>query len=423
MASRQALLRKLDAAREDNRTWRRELNRKHRQLEGMKHKGQLQRDEDQQRYDTALAQEQRTAEAVHRELRSEEQRHRNLSLEVSALRGMVSAAQAELGELEEKIQQEKQQVEAAYAERQPNRASRLQLEMGSSSASPAARPAAVPASSLASTSAEPGPSSDGPLVLVINLDRRTDRLERVLSLPWGLRPTRLPAVDGTTLEWNELVANGQLSEAAAADSRWAEQTGLPTVCRETGSFSPHLTKAGVGCALSHRAAWDRLSSHPMCEWALIVEDDLDALAPSFEPQLRAVIRQLPRTWQICYVGYHESSGRLLPASEQPKVMEAAGDGMLTGLFGYLLRRSAAQALLHDPSLLPLRHQIDVALSQRAWPRSSRFALAPGGVLLSSPRSEEGECDTDVQTLGQPGVRAHEQLPTDWLRSSGTRLLS
>lgn len=417
MSSRQALLRKLETAREENRTWRHELSRKQHQLDSMKRKGHMQRDKDQLRYDAALAKEQGAAEAVQRELRSEEQRHRNLSLEVSALRGMISAAQAELGEIEEKMQQEKQQD----VERQANRPSRLQLEMGSSSAAPAARPAA--AASLASTSAEPGPAPDGPLVLVINLDRRADRLQRVLSLPWGLRPTRLQAVDGRALGWDELVAAGQLSETAAADSRWAEETGLPTVCRETGSFSPHLTKAGVGCALSHRAAWERLSSDPTREWAVIVEDDLDALAPSFEPQLRAVLRQLPRTWQICYLGYHESSSQLLPATEQPKVMEAAGQGLLTGLFGYLLHRSAAQVLLQDASLLPLRHQIDVALSQRAWSRSSRFALAPGGVLLSSPRSEEGACDTDVQTLGQPGVRVHAQLPDDWLRASGAKLLS
>jgi hypothetical protein len=104
-------------------------------------------------------------------------------------------------------------------------------------------------------------------------------------------------------------------------------------------------------------------------------------------------------------------------------MEATDEGLITGLFGYLLRRTAAAALLQDATLLPLRHQIDVALSQRGWPRSSRFALAPGGVLLSSPRSEEGACDTDVQTLGRPGVRAHAQLPDDWLKASGARILS
>ena len=113
------------------------------------------------------------------------------------------------------------------------------------------------------------------------------------ALPWGVRLSRLQAVDGRDLTWDGLVAAGQLNEAAAADARWAEGAGLPTVCRETGSFSPHLTLSAVGCALSHRAAWER-AAQTKSEWALCVEDNVDALAPAFAAQLAAVLRQLPR---------------------------------------------------------------------------------------------------------------------------------
>ena len=106
----------------------------------------------------------------------------------------------------------------------------------------------------------------------------------------------------------------------------------------------------------------------------------------------------------------------------PKVMEAVGGGSLTGLFGYLLRRSAAKALLADASLFPLRHQIDIALGQCQWPAGVRFALAPEAVLLTSPRSEDGECDTDVQTLGKPGVSAHAALPRDWPHAPGAKMM-
>ena len=67
-------------------------------------------------------------------------------------------------------------------------------------------------------------------------------------------------------------------------------------------------------------------------------------------------------------------------------------------------------------------QVDVALGQRRWPRSSRFALKEDAVLLTSPRSEDGACDTDVQTLGERGVSAHKALPADWLHASGARLM-
>ena len=57
----------------------------------------------------------------------------------------------------------------------------------------------------------------------------------------------------------------------------------------------------------------------------------------------------------------------------------------------------------------LRRQVDVALSRRAWPPGSRFAVPAARPLLGAPRSEEAACDTDVQTLGAPGKLAHDEL--------------
>ena len=51
----------------------------------------------------------------------------------------------------------------------------------------------------------------------------------------------------------------------------------------------------------------------------------------------------------------------------------------------------------------------------AWPRGARFAIDPEAVLLTSPKSEEGACDTDIQTLGRPSEQAHAELPRDMLR--------
>ena len=186
---RAELLRKLSEAREENRTWRHELIRKQRQLENLSQTRKARLAEEKQRYEAALAEERKAAAAVQRELGSEEQRHRALSLEVSALRGMVSAAQAELGELEHRIQIEKEQrVQAVF------HSERLMQQRESS---PIAPPEASSSSSYhASTMAgDAQPVQEASLVLIINLDRRADRLERVMSLPWGFRPTRLSAVD------------------------------------------------------------------------------------------------------------------------------------------------------------------------------------------------------------------------------------
>ena len=82
-----------------------------------------------------------------------------------------------------------------------------------------------------------------------------------------------------------------------------------------------------------------------------------------------------------------------------------------------LERGAKALLSSAPGggLFPLRHQVDVAVSQMAWPPGSRFAIHPEAVLLTSPKSEEGKCDTDIQTLGKPSEMAHAQLPRNMLR--------
>ena len=143
---------------------------------------------------------------------------------------------------------------------------------------------------------------------------------------------------------------------------------------KSNSFSPHLTKAAVGCALSHRAAWERLAASSS-DWALIVEDDVHSLAPNFCAQLRRVLRDLPPSWKFCYLGYHESSGDLLRASDPPRLVEVPADATITGLFGYLLRRSAARALLEEGKVFPLRNQVDVAMKSHDW-RGGRYGTTP-----------------------------------------------
>ncbi|KAL1495348.1 hypothetical protein AB1Y20_016718 [Prymnesium parvum] len=131
------------------------------------------------------------------------------------------------------------------------------------------------------------------LVLAINLDRRADRFARLSSLDWQqLDLERLSAVDGKTLQWDALVQDGIVAPEAAAEAWYAEEHHLPTICTKSGSFSPHLTLAAVGCALSHRRAWERISTQSACEWGLVLEDDVNQVAPDFADHLREV-RSLP----------------------------------------------------------------------------------------------------------------------------------
>ena len=249
------------------------------------------------------------------------------------------------------------------------------------------------------------------LAIAINLDRRTDRLQ-ALRRHEALRGwERLAASDGRDLSWDALQAGGLVHAAAVREARWALAHRVPTICRAAGSFSPHLTLSAVGCALSHRRAWERLHSHG-ADWALVIEDDVCAVAPLFVQKLLALVRQLPSSWEVCWLGYHESSGTLLPAAAPPAFVELASRVAITGLFGYVLRRSAAARLLHSSSgVFPLRHQVDVVLCAARLGPATKFAVPADAVLLAAPKSEEGACDTDVQTLGEPRARAHDQLPS------------
>ena len=257
---------------------------------------------------------------------------------------------------------------------------------------------------------------DSPLTLVINLKRRVDRLRKLRSVlrEGGLTKwERIDAVDGAFLTWEEV--SKYISVKALNDARTAEKLSIPTICRKTGSFSPHLSMGAVGCALSHRKAWERLASSKTRDWALILEDDVSRIADDIEDKLAQVIAVLPSSWQLCYVGYHESYGTLLLHGQRTRLAELGENESQTGLFGYLLRKSAAKELLANGDMFPLEHQVDVEMGMRRWRSMSRFALSPDAVLVHSPKSEEGEEDTDVQTIsGKDDKKAHGKVPKGML---------
>ena len=97
---RKEAARKLEAARTDNRQWRHELAKREKQLQHEKERSEMHAAAERGRYAAALAAERSAAAEAQRQLAAEEQRLRTVSREVSAIRGMIAAAQRELGEVE-----------------------------------------------------------------------------------------------------------------------------------------------------------------------------------------------------------------------------------------------------------------------------------------------------------------------------------
>ncbi|MDE2000791.1 MAG: glycosyltransferase family 25 protein, partial [Burkholderiales bacterium] len=96
-----------------------------------------------------------------------------------------------------------------------------------------------------------------PLILLINLDRSRDRLDRCgalldkLGLPWE----RAPAVDGAKLDPSTLK---QLNPQPAPHGEWFRG----------------LTPGEIGCFLSHLKCWELIAQRQLA-CALIQEDDFD----------------------------------------------------------------------------------------------------------------------------------------------------
>lgn len=115
---------------------------------------------------------------------------------------------------------------------------------------------------------------------IINLDRRTDRMERLYTTTPSLkdRAKRFSAVEGKNL------------------------TLTPALAR---LFRPHdflWKKAIMGCALSHLSLWWKLANeHQDIKSFLILEDDVK-LKPEWEDRWRKAKDSLPDEWDIIYLG-------------------------------------------------------------------------------------------------------------------------
>eukprot|EP00746_Dinoflagellata_sp_MGD_P149189 gnl/MRDRNA2_/MRDRNA2_81256_c0_seq1.p1 gnl/MRDRNA2_/MRDRNA2_81256_c0~~gnl/MRDRNA2_/MRDRNA2_81256_c0_seq1.p1 ORF type:complete len:320 (+),score=44.74 gnl/MRDRNA2_/MRDRNA2_81256_c0_seq1:28-960(+) len=257
-----------------------------------------------------------------------------------------------------------------------------------------------PKPSIPATSRFPEPLRSG-VCLYINLDRREDRKRKLQALvkphEWlSSSLNRIPAVDGKMLRWSELIADRLFTQDARRQAEAAEKHGMATLGPTPQECSPHLTLGGCGCALSHKAAWKELADGAY-DWALILEDDITAVADNFDDNLIAVLKCLPKTWEVCYLGFHTGemlprgrkfSGRLIPLT-QPGVW-------LAGLWGYLLSKEGAKKLLQDCWPMPQQVDAQVGISLNKRPLGG-FTVQPGEFLLFSPPTEDSR-DTDVQTF-------------------------
>ena len=126
-------------------------------------------------------------------------------------------------------------------------------------------------------------------IFVVSLARAAERRERLRGRLGGLRYELFDAVDKRDLDRERLACDGAYDES---------RTRAPYRHRQDMSLG------AIGCALSHRklyedmvaSGWDRM---------VVLEDDVIPRASTL-PLLPEALRELPPSWELCYLGYWQN---------------------------------------------------------------------------------------------------------------------
>eukprot|EP00965_Chrysotila_dentata_P164292 5425245-Pleurochrysis_carterae.AAC.1 len=228
--SMEARIQAYEKSKEDYREMRHALKKRKRALEHHREKAEEKETALREERSRALSEVRTVAEESRKMLEQEDRRIFSLDLAISEMRGRVATATNELRACEAQLRAE---AEAAGRARNAGPA-RLTGPTSSSTArarasadpAPSGHAAAAPAVTAAPRRDEQ-PHGFSHLVYVINLDRRADRLDKMKVLPLGLPFKRIAALDGRTLEWENLVEEGLVQEVAALEARYPRRRLSP----------------------------------------------------------------------------------------------------------------------------------------------------------------------------------------------------
>lgn len=189
-------------------------------------------------------------------------------------------------------------------------------------------------------------------ILVINLEANTERLRQFASYFAdsdfkNQQFTRLPAVDGKTVDLTSVVAADVMPQLTR------------TITTETRTSHEQLTVGAVGCYLSHLKAWRTILDSGKA-WGLVFEDDAEISRHALKNTL-ASMESLPADWDILLLG-------TACISKCPLIKNTALKTVthFVRFHGYAISAKACAYLLSaDAEMLRMRMQVDWKLSQLA----------------------------------------------------------
>jgi len=181
------------------------------------------------------------------------------------------------------------------------------------------------------------------VALVINLDKRTDRWKYVQKTVQkvGEHLERISAVDGHAVD----VDSVRLDPVVRATMRLGKRFSLL-----------HIDSRGaLGCALSHRKAWQRVVE--LGTPTLILEDDAEPteFASRWIQTAKRAIRD--DEWDLVLLGAHKAPSVRASIVTVPSWMETGAQ--VTGAWAYVVSPQAARMLLASSDVVTF--QADIAL--------------------------------------------------------------
>ncbi|KAF1383538.1 hypothetical protein PFLUV_G00132920 [Perca fluviatilis] len=246
-------------------------------------------------------------------------------------------------------------------------------------------------------------------IFLINLKRRSDRRDRMLSslAVLGINTTLTEAVDGKALNSSQLQAMG-IDMLPGYRDPYSERV---------------LTRGEIGCFLSHHKIWKQVVQQEL-QQVLVMEDDV-RFEPRFCSRLVTIMENVQRVgleWDLIYVGR-----KRLQVKEPEKWVKGVSNLVHPGYsywtLGYVLSLNGAQKLLQAKPLnkmlpvdefLPImfnKHPKDEYMQYYKQRDLRAFSVEP---LLLFPTHYTGEpgyfSDTETSTIWDD-----EAVETDWDR--------
>ena len=208
-----------------------------------------------------------------------------------------------------------------------------------------------------------------PVVYIINLPRRLDRLERVMKHFDGVRPRIVPAIDGATIP--------QKSDSS-------------------------LTMGELGCFMSHLKALQTIVlDRPL--YAVLLEDDANLRFPYHFKVIKELIDQAPAGWGCISLGANSLPQRILNVS--PALIEFDGFD-LYGAHAVVYSRDGAKAYLEDALRSNITVPWDFWLSRS---RASKLYVAYPPIANALDLSDS---DTQKSDISKP---SHMSTPQEFAK--------